>query len=686
MATRIPPHNLGEIIDALNFMIEKGKVLLPQKTPTSKTTAFEIKKINFEKENLDLDKIKLPKVSFESDVTIEDLIEFIKGPDFPTGGEIYDQNEILSAYTTGKGKIVMRAKASIEQEKKGHYQIIVTEIPYQVNKASLVAKIAHLVKDKKIRDIAGLRDESDREGLRVVLDLKKTAKPKSVLNSLYKFTPMQTTYPANMVALVDDVPQTLTLKQILIEFVKHRQEVITRRTFFELKEAKRRAHILEGLKIALDNLDAVIETIKKSRDANAARVNLMKKFKLTEIQATAILEMQLRRLAALERKRIEDEYREIGKRIEYLTALLEKPTKILGVIKTELAEIKKKYADPRRTKIYKQSLKDFSEADLVPAESCLVTVTKTGYIKRLPVGTYRSQRRGGKGVTGMATKETDEVKQMFIANTHDLILFFTNKGRVFTIRAWELPEGTRTSRGQAVINLINIEQEEEVQSILNVNEKAKKGFLFMTTRKGRVKKTALESFAKIRSSGLIAIKLSRGDELCWVKQTSGKDHILIVSRNGKSIHFDENNARPMGRDTMGVKGINLKKGDFVVGMEVFPAKEKIPQDKRKKVTRDILVVMENGLGKRTAIGQYPLQKRGGIGVKAAHLTPKTGKIIVSQMVTQKVQQVILTSKKAQVIKLPLKNIPRLGRDTQGVILMRFSKANDKVAAVTYLEK
>jgi len=669
MATRIPPHNLGEVIDAANFLIEKGKVILAEKEEKDQDSNFEF-----------------PVASFESEATVENLIRFIKGPDFPTGGEIYDKEEIVQAYTTGKGKILMRAKAAIEEGKGKRYQIIVNELPYQVNKASLVAKIAQLIKEKKIKGIGNLRDESDRQGLRIVLDLKKTARPKAVLNFLYKHTPMQRTYPVNMVALVDGTPQTLNLKQILTEFIKHRQQVITRRSIFEFKEAKKRAHILEGLKIALANLDAVIKTIKRSRDVNKARENLMKKFSLTEIQANAILEMQLRRLAALERKKIEDEYKEIGQKILYLTGLLEKPEKILTVIKKELRELKGKYVDPRRTKVYKQSLGEFAEADLVPSENCLITVTKTGYIKRLPVGTYRAQRRGGKGVRGMTTKEADEITQLFTANTHDKIFFFTNRGRVFAIRAWELPEGARASRGQAVVNLINLDQNEEVQSVLNLKEGAKKGFLFMATRKGTVKKTTLANFAKIRSSGLIAIKLSRGDELCWVKPTSGKDHILLVSHQGKSIHFNEADARPMGRDTMGVRGIKLKKGDYVIGVEVLPGKERRPKDRRRRYFRDVLVVMENGLGKRTSTKEYPLQKRGGVGVKVANVTKKTGKIVASQLVSQKAQQVILTSKSAQVIKLPLRNIPRLGRDTQGVILMRFKKKADKVAAVTFLEK
>ncbi|MFC1727241.1 DNA gyrase subunit A [Patescibacteria group bacterium] len=687
MATKIPPHNLGEVIDALLMSIENGQIVLSEKRKKGKDDqSFVIKKIKFDHSELGVNELSIPKASFSSEITLEKLVTIIKGPDFPTGGEIYDGEQIFQAYSTGKGKIIMRAKAVIQENKKNRFQIIVSEIPYQVNKATLVTKIAHLIKDKKIRDISGLRDESDRQGMRIVLDLKRTAKPKAVLNSLYKFTPMQSSYPVNIVALVNGVPQSLNLKQILIEFIKHRQKVITKRSLFDLRAAKKRAHILEGLKIALDNLDEVISTIRRSRDVNTARINLIKKFKLTEMQANAILEMQLRRLAALERQKIEDEYKQIGKQILFLTELLQKPEKILNEIKKELREIKEKYADPRRTKVFQQPVGEFSQADLVPAERCLITVTRTGYIKRLPVGTYRSQRRGGKGVIGMKTKQEDEIAQMFIANTHDKVLFFTNRGRVFAVRAWELPEGTRTSRGQAVINLINIDQGEEVQAILNLKENSQNGFLFMTTKNGRVKKTSLDNFKNIRTSGLIAIKLSGKDELCWVKKTSGEDQILLISYHGKSIRFDEKDARPMGRDTMGVKGINLKKGDYVIGMEVFKAKEDRPKDKRRKFFRNFLIITEKGLGKRTAINQWPLQKRGGIGVKAANLTPKTGRIVASLMVSQKIHQIILTSKKAQVIKLPLKNIPTLGRDTQGVILMRFSKANDTIAAVTCLEK
>ncbi len=681
MATKIPPHNLGEVVDAVVQTIDKGKVLLPNK---QRKNHFVIKKIDLGEQSLQLEEI-----SFDSPITVEELMQFIRGPDFPTGATIYNRQDILQAYATGRGKILMRAVANIEQARGDELQIIISEIPYQINKARLVAQIAHLIKERKIDGVGDLRDESDRRGLRIVLDLKKTAKPKAILNNLYKHTPMQTTFPVNMVALVDGTPLTLNLKQVLIEFIKHRQRVVTRRTLFELESARQRVHILEGLKIALDNLDAVIRTIRRSPDVDTARINLMRRFSLTELQANAILEMQLRRLAALERRKIEEEYEQTAKLIKYLSGLLTQPTKILKVIKDELLKIKEQYKDERRTKVYRQKLEEFSEEDLVPSESCLITITKTGYIKRLPVGIYRSQRRGGKGVKGMATKETDEVAQLLTGNTHDQVLFFTNKGRVFSIRAWEIPDSSRISKGQAVINLLNIDQGEQVHSVLNLPENLKEEkfkYLLMVTKNGVVKKTNLAKFSNIRSSGLIAIKLNRGDELRWVKPTSGTDHVLLVSHDGKSIRFEEKDVRPTGRDTIGVRGIRLKKEDCVVGMEVFSAQQAKIKDRRRRFFRDVLVIMENGLGKRTGIKAHPVQKRGGIGVKVANVTKKTGKIVESLLVDQNISQVVITNKRGQVIKLPLKNIPRLGRDTQGVILMRFSKPQDLVAAVTCLTK
>ncbi|HUV72101.1 MAG TPA: DNA gyrase subunit A [Clostridia bacterium] len=688
MATKIPPHNLTEVVEAAMLMIEKGK--MGQSTEDRGEAQLEFKKISLEETAgqpaKDQQKTAL---RFESTATIEEIMQSIQGPDFPTAGSIFDQDSLKETYASGRGKIVVRGKAEIEETKGSKFQIVISELPYQVNKAQLVAKIAQLAKDKKISGIADLRDESDRQGIRVVIELKRDSRPKSVLNNLYKKTDLQTSFPLNIVALVDGTPMTLNIKQILTEYIDHRHRVITRRSEYELGQAKARAHILEGLMIALENLDAVIETIKKSKDAEVAKTNLMTKFKLSELQAVAILDMQLRKLAALERQKIEDEYKAVKETIDYLTNLLAHPEKILKVIGEELEEIKKKYKDERRTKIYKKKVDEFSEEDLIPNEEMIVTVTSTGYIKRVPRGTYRTQRRGGKGVMGMKTKQEDEISHLLTASTHDEILFFTNKGRVFKQRVWELPEASRQSKGQAIINIINIEQGEQIQSILTLNNEKVDGkkYLFMVTKNGTVKKTTISQFANVRSTGIIAIKLSNDDELRWVKTTSGKDQVLLVSHEGKSIRFDENDVRSTARDTIGVFGINLKQGDYVVGMEALPAKIKGPQDKRRKFFRDILVVMEKGLGKRTDFPEFPLQKRGGMGVKVAEVTQKTGKVVCSQFVDENVEQIILTSKKAKIIKLPLKNIPRLGRATQGVIIMRFGKdEHDSVQAVSCLRK
>jgi DNA gyrase subunit A len=691
VATKIPPHNLGELVEAITYMIEKGSIQAP--STEKEEEDFGLRRIEFDTNTTPTSPANptAPTTStplFESQAQIEDLLKFIKGPDFPTGGQIFDAEAIHDVYATGRGKIMVRGKAEIEEGRKSGFQIIISEIPYQVNKADLVAKIAFLAKDKKIEGIGNLRDESDRQGIRVVVELKRNAKPKSVLNNLYKHTNLQTSYPANIVALVDGTPQTLNLKQILTLYIRHRHEVITKKSQFELAQAKARAHILEGLKIALDNLDAVIATIKRSKDADQAKERLMKKFGLTEIQAQAILDMQLRRLAALERQKIEDEYKMVGETITHLTDLLAHPKKILNVIKKELKGLKEKYADTRRTRVFPQKIGEFSEADLVAKEETIITITAGGYLKRLPKGTFRTQRRGGKGVSGMATKTEDEIAQIFIANTHDNILFFTDKGKVFQLKVWEIPEASRQSKGQAIINLINIEPGEQIQStvILRHDKTKEEKHLILATKKGTVKKTRIKDYAHIRSSGIIAIKLTKGDELCWARVSSGQDQVLLVTHLGKSIRFYEKDIRPTARDTMGVRGIKLKPKDFLVGMEVFPAKVTKPKDKRRKFFRDILVIMEKGIGKRSAIKEFPIQKRGGIGVKVAEVTPKTGKVMAARMVNQKIDQIIITSKFAQVIKLPLKNIPRLGRPTQGVILMRFGKPGDSVAAITCLEK
>ncbi len=670
MATKIPPHNLGEIIDAIQILLKKTKAVPAGDKP---------KKI--------VDPETLPAQvlagDLESAVTSQELMTALPGPDFPTAGIIYDAAAIEQVYTTGRGTITIRAKTEIV-ERKGHWQILVTELPYQINKARLIAKIADLVRNKKLNGIRDIRDDSDRSGLQIAIDLKKEAKPKAVLNNLYKHTELQSNFPANLVALVDNTPQLLNLRQILLEYLRHRQLVVIKRTQFELRAAKFRAHILEGLKIALDNLDAVIETIKKSKDADAAKLNLMAKFKLSEIQSQAILDMQLRRLAALERKKIEDEYKTIKLTINELTQLLLVPEKVLTTVAKELTKLRADYADERRTRIVRSSLKEFSDEDLEPEEACLVTMTKTGYIKRMPTTTYRSQRRGGKGVTGMATKEEDEVSRMFTTNTHDTLLIFTNKGRVFKLKVYEIPQGARQAKGQAIINLINIDSDETIQSVITLaKDQTDKGYLLMVTRQGIIKKTATPQFANIRSNGIIAIKLDGDDQLVWVTQTSGKDQIALISHEAKAINFKETDARPLGRSAKGVRGINLTKDDFVVGMAVYRPTRGKTKGKRR-FFNDLLVVMEKGLGKRTNINDFPVQKRAGKGVKVAKLSDKTGKIVSAHLVTELMETVAITSKKAQVIKLPLRNIKRLGRATQGVILMRFAKPADSVAAVALL--
>ena len=688
MATKIPPHNIKEVIDALTATIKKGRVVF-EKEIQEKEAEFFIKKINLvasgAEKKLENEDLTSTKTNFDSEITVGELTEILPGPDFPTGGVIYDSVSLIEMYATGRGKVIVRGVAEIKESEKSKSQIVISQIPYQVNKSELVAKIADLVKLKKIVGIGGLRDESDKDGIRVVIDIKRDGKPKAILNNLYKHTNLQTSFPANFVALIDGVPHTVNLKQILVEYVKHRQKVITRRTIFELTAAKKRAHILEGLKIALDNLDTVIKTIRQSATQEDAKNNLMTRFGLTVIQATAILDMQLRRLAALEREKIEKEYKETAELINRLTAILKNPQRVLEIITNELTELKTKFGDERKTKIYKQKIGVFSEEDLVPKEETLITVTKTGYIKRVPRNTYRAQRRGGKGVVGMTTKDEDEIDFLLAASTHDTILFFTNRGRVFRAKAWEIPETSRQSKGQALVNFINLESEERVQSILPMGVNNEK-FLIMTTALGNVKKTSLDHFQNLRSNGIISIKLEAGDSLVSVKSTTGTDKILLLTLKGKSILFPEKNARPMGRGTTGVRGIRLESGDRVIGMEVFPEKEFIPEDKRKKVFRDILTISEKGLGKRTPVKLFPLQKRGGKGVKAAQINAKTGDLATAIMVNQGVDQIALNSKLGQVIKLPLKNIPQLGRATQGVILMRFTDKEDSIAAVATLDK
>ena len=638
MATNIPPHNLGEIIDATVHLIEN------------------------------------------SEASVEDLMQFVKGPDFPTAGQIYDISEITNAYATGRGKIMMRARADIEETKGGKFQIVVTEIPYQVNKANLIIRIAELVKDKKLDGISDLRDESDRKGMRIVIELKRDSRPKAILNNLYKHTALQQSFAANMVALVDGTPQTLTLKMILEEFIKHRKNVITRRSKFELDQAKARAHILEGLKIAVDNIDAVIETIKKSKDQVDAKENLMRKFKLSELQSLAILDMQLKRLAALERQKIEEELKMVMEEIAYLEDLLAHPEKILTVAKGELAKLKERFSDERRTRVFKQKIGEFSEEDLIPNEPAIVTITVGGYVKRQDIGTFRTQRRGGKGVSGITTKEEDIVANLFAAQTHDNLLFFTNRGRVFQLKVYELPETSRIAKGQAIVNLLELGPEEKILSILPIKKQKdggpKPAYVVMATRKGVIKKTAISQYEAIRRSGIIAIKLNPGDQLSWAKLTMGDDNIMLVSKKGMSIKFSEKDVRPMARDTMGVRGIKIKPEDELVGMDVI-AKD----DDRA----ELLAIAEKGIGKKTSAAAWPMQLRGGVGVKVANLSDKTGQIVTAQILTKEDEALILTSQKGQVIRTTIRSVPRLTRDTMGVIIMRLS-AGDKVAAATVLAK
>lgn len=708
MATKIPPHNLGEIVDALIYTIDQGKPeaaasqagedtsvaeLLERATGQGEAEIDVSTEEGVDEQILTGEVHKHPKAQFSSGVTVEDLAKFVKGPDFPTGGVIYDQAEIIAAYATGKGRIVMRAVADIEEQKNGRFTIIVTEIPYQVNKAQLVAKIAELVKDKRIDGISDLRDESDREGMRIVIELKASANPQSVLNKLYKYSAMQMAYNANMIALVNGQPQVLTLKMALEEYIKHRQLVVIRRTEYDLRKAKERAHILEGLKIALDHLDEVITTIRQSASQEDARNALMTKFGMTEIQATAVLDLQLRRLAALERKKIEDELKSVLALIDELEGILADPYKVLAIIKTELAEIKDKYGDERRTKVVKGKVGEISEADLVADEEVLVTLTKSGYIKRLSPTTYRQQNRGGRGVAGMTLKEEDVISNILAARTHDDIFFFTNKGRVFSLKVYEIPESSRQAKGQAIVNLIQIEQGERVTAMLTQTKEGRitstadttateasqsvPQYLLMATVKGTVKKTSLSEYKNIRKSGLAAIRLLGDDELAWVKPTSGKDDVIMATREGKSIHFSEEDISPTGRATIGVRGIKLAAGDECIGMDI------IPSGTDEKTTQ-LLVVSENGFGKMTAINQYAKQGRGGQGILTFRINDKTGKIVVMRLISaSETADLLITSVQGVVIRIPLQGLPSLGRQTSGVKIIRLGD-KDKVAALAYL--
>ena len=681
MATKIPPHNLTEVSNAITAMIKKGKAVVENKIEIGE------EKLSSDSECINEILAADPKAlagKFESSIEHEELMEHIKGPDFPTAGIIYDQKSIEDAYRTGKGRIVIRAKAAIEEDKKGRFQIVITELPYQVNKARLLMKIASLVKNKKIEGIKNLRDDSDRSGLQVTVELKKDARPKLVLNKLFKMSELQTSFSLNMVALNSEgTPQLMTLRQVLREYIIHRQLVVVRRSQNELKEARDRAHILEGLLIALKNLDDVIETIRRSPDTQTAHDTLMKKFKLSDVQATAILEMQLKRLAALERQKIEDEYKAIQETIGTLIKLLNNPKKILDVVVKETAEMVEKYGDERRTKVIKGKVGEFSEEDLIADELTVITLTESGYVKRMDPSSFRSQSRGGKGAKGLNMKTEDVLRCIVTCNTHDTLYLFTNQGRVFKLRSFEIPEASRQAKGTAIVNILNLKADEKVLSTLVVDEEEdREKFVTLATKDGLVKKTAVKLYENIRQSGIVAITLNDGDELVWGKITSGDDNIMLITHNGKSIRFSETEVKSSQRDTKGVKGITLKAGDYVVGVEAFE------DDKDVLNKTSLLIITENGLGKRTLLKHYPIQKRSGLGVKVSEITKKTSKVAAAKMITEDNKEMVNTTKSGKAIKMNItkKSIPTLTRPTQGVILMKLEKEDQVVAVALTVEE
>ena len=632
MATNIPPHNLGEVVDATVAQIDNP------------------------------------------DITLDELLTHIKGPDFPTGAEVYGGAPMHQAYETGRGSVTIRAVATIEERKNGRYSIVITEVPYGMSKENFVDKVRELVLAKKITHIADARDESARGKVRVVVELKKDAYPKKILNQLYKLTGLQTSFHYNVLALVNGIqPRVMGLKEILAEFIKHRQGVIRRRTEFELRKAKERAHILEGLKIALDHIDEVIKTIRESYDDADKR--LMDRFGLSEIQAAAILAMQLRRLQGLERDKIESELKQLHELIRKLEAILADENEILRVVKEELIAMKEKYGDERRSKIINHELGKFSDEELIPEEDAVVLLTTENYIKRTLASDYRKQNRGGKGKRGMTTKEEDIIAQIVPASTHDYLLFFTNKGRIFRLKAYEVPAAGLNAKGVAAVNLLQLQPEEKITAIIK-HEKGSKdtGYLFMATKNGTIKKTPLEDYANIRTNGLIAIKLDDGDELRWIKKTNGENDVIISTSAGQAIRFNEKDARPMGRSARGVRGVRLRPNDCVVGMDI--------------VTSDgqtLLVISEKGFGKRTKAVNFPTHKRGGVGIKAAVVTAKTGPIISVQTIDPGMTDAILVSQNGQTIRLSLKDIKLLGRTTQGVTIMRLD-GNDAVSSIGLMEE
>ncbi len=632
MATNIPPHNLAETIDATIHLIDN------------------------------------------KDATTEDLMQFIKGPDFPTGGIVYGQSDLVHAYSTGRGGVVTRGEAEIVEQKSGTFQIVITSIPYRVNKSTLIEAIAQLVQDKKLEGIKGLRDESTKD-IRIAIDLKAGVMPQKVLNYIYKHTQLEQSFNFNIVALVEGVPQTLSLKSLLTEFIGHRVVVVRRRTEYDLRKAKDREHILLGLKKALDHIDRVITVIRSSKDTALAKLNLMKEFKFSDLQATAILEMKLAKLAGLERKNVELELKEKQELIKELEALLASPKKMLGVIASELKEIREKYADDRRTRVIKGGVKAINEEDLIPEKESVLVFTKGGYVKRTDPSEYRAQKRGGVGVIDIEPKEEDFVTMLISANTHSDLLFFTNRGKAYQIKMYDIPEGRRATKGKSIMNFIALEGDEKVTSILPIDKETKKTIecLMMVTSLGVTKKVGAESFKDVRRSGLIAIKLDKGDELQAVLAIAKGDDVMLATALGQSIRFKESDVREMGRTAGGVRAMKLGKGDTIVGVDKIP---------KGDTTRAFLTLGAHGLGKKTLVKEYKSQKRGGSGIKTAKVTPKTGNIIVAKVISDETE-IIAVSQKGQVIRVELASIPTSGRQTQGVTIMKL-RPGDSIASITCL--
>ncbi|MBI3964149.1 MAG: hypothetical protein HY329_00825, partial [Chloroflexi bacterium] len=699
MATNIPPHNLTEVCNAITFLIDRyvGPVDAGVPFDLVWTRAFgqpvEVDRLQsyagalspaLRKElqaratkpgarptHESVAETLLDYVDDTVNVGPDDLLQFIKGPDFPTAGEILGVEGIKNAYSTGHGRVVMRAKAHIEEPRKDRFQIIVTELPYQVNKSSLIEKIAELVREKRIDGISELRDESDRQGMRIVMELKRDSQPRKILNQLYKHTAMQSAFSVNMLALVDGQPRVLTLKMVLQQYIAHRREIVTRRTEFDLEKARARAHILEGLKVALDHLDAVIRIIRGSRDTETARQDLIARFKLSEIQANAILDMQLRRLAALERQKILDELAEVKKVIAGLEALLSSPRRILGVIRDELAELIKKYGDERRTRIRVEEAGEFRDEDLIADQEVVVTVSTRGYVKRLPSDSYASQKRGGRGIKGVITREDDAVRHILIANTHDSILFFTKRGKVYQTKAHELPDVSRQARGLPLPNMINIDPSDTVTAVLPVREFREDHFFVMGTRGGEIKRVSVQEFDSVRSSGLIAMDLEPGDDLSCVRMSNGSSDLIVVSAAGQALRFPEKEVRVSARASGGMRSIKMGDGDHVVGMDVLSPGSQLA------------VFTQRGLGKRTAVDEYPTQHRAGQGVKTASVVDRSGRVVAATVLKPQ-DEVILISSGGLVIRTPADGIPKYGRPASGASVMRLRK-NEEVVAVARVQ-